>query len=148
MHAGRHVPLVPQRPASGGSCGRQPSTARSSSPTDPGNPHNGFCDPRATHEQCNYYIAVSHTDKARPRPLGISASTPKDVNVLPTHTNPAPPDGIVTSSLDAVRGQSKKYHMYADKGSSVLLSLEACTGELSLAVCDGSCPQVYPTSKD
>lgn len=117
---------------------------------DPSNPHNGFCDPRVhgSNHVCNYYIAVTHKDSEREASFSISASTPKDVTVLPTRSHPAPPDGIVTSSLDAVRGKSKKYQMYADRGSSMLLSLEACTGELSLAVCDGSCPQLYPTSRD
>jgi hypothetical protein len=115
---------------------------------DPLNPNNGFCDPQQHGQTCLYYVAVQHQDLKRPASFSISASTPRDVLVLPTHSNPAPPDGVTTSSLDAVTGQQKNYQMYADRDSSMQITLEACTGDLSLAVCDGTCSALYPSEKD
>lgn len=129
---------------------------------DPLNPGNGFCDPKAAGEPCLYYVTVFHPgansgdDSSSSGGKGggvgftLTASTPSDVTVLPTRTRPAAPDGVVTSSLATVdESGSKKYQMYAQpRGGAVLLTLEACTGELSLAVCDGSCRGVYPTEAD
>ena len=123
---------------------------------DPLNPSNGFCDPKVAKEPCLYYVTVYHrggTDE-RGADVGgnvgftLTASTPSDVTILPTRTRPAPPDGVVTSSLATVDADSKRYQMYAQRGGSVQLTLEACTGDVSLAVCDGSCAGLYPTEAD
>jgi hypothetical protein len=128
---------------------------------DPLNPSNGFCDPKAAKEPCLYYVTVYHRgevddDAAGGRSRGggggvgfaLTASTPSDVTILPTRTRPAPPDGVVTSSLATVDSSSKRYQMYAQRGANMLLTLEACTGDVSLAVCDGTCAGLYPTEAD
>lgn len=117
------------------------------------NPNNGFCDPKAHGQVCFYYLTVMHPDAdSPPAAFTITASTPADVTVLPTRTHPAPPDGIIFSNLDAVdsasTGNAKNYQMYAEKGSNMLLTLEACTGDVSLAVCDESCQSLYPTETE
>jgi hypothetical protein len=121
------------------------------------NPANGFCNPGTAGQPCLYFVTVYHAEMEEGREGGsftITASTNKDVTILPTRRNPAPPDGLVSSSLDAVDATaggvkgSKRYQMYATKGGNVQLTLEACSGAVNLAVCDGSCRAVYPTQGD
>jgi len=121
------------------------------------NPNNGFCNPKTAGQSCLYFISVYHAEVEDGRQGGsftITASTNKDVTILPTRRNPAPPDGLVSSSLDTVDASagevkgSKRYQMYTTKGGDVQLTLEACAGEMSLAVCDGSCRALYPTQGD
>ncbi len=113
----------------------------------------GFCNPKTAGQPCLYFVSVYHPERDAGGSFTLTASTSHDVTILPTRRTPAPPDGLVSSSLDRVDTSaaatgSKRYQMYTQQGSNVLLSLEACSGEVSLAVCDGSCAGLYPTEKD
>lgn len=124
------------------------------------NPNNGFCNPQTAGEPCLYFITVYHPEgggvsrAVEGGGFTITASTNHDVTILPTRRHPPPPDGLVSSNLEAVditvggRMGSKRYQMYAQQGGDVQLVLEPCTGSMSLAVCDGSCVGLYPTEHD
>ncbi|CAM9191679.1 unnamed protein product, partial [Heterosigma akashiwo] len=80
-----------------------------------------------------------------PAAFTIMASTPGDVAVIPC-PEPLPADGVMASHLEAVaRGGQKNYEACAREGKALAVSLELCSGDLELMLCDEDCVGVYPT---
>jgi len=114
---------------------------------DPLDRYNGFCNPALTQSTCFYYISVLHYNISRSAAFTLTVATPDNILVIPCPV-PWPVDGMLITPLVVLANGQKSYEACAKEGRAMSFSLETCSGDLTLSICDEDCTGVYPTPDD
>ncbi len=110
---------------------------------DPTRPRNGFCD--ASVNNCKYFIGVIAESKVA-ESFTILVSKSNDMEILP---KPSTSDELITLDPRSVSNtQGKTFEVFVDKGKTVALTMEPCSGTPSMFVCDDTCKSLKPSVED